>query len=183
MAQGVIYGLTIDVVVMPLFRLWLACLMARNVSVVVCLFLLTAPLAALGGCGKAPPVDQDALVAVERDDLVEIEIGHFAITVLIADDPTRQPDLDKYQESVALHYDLHCLVAQEHEQQVRAFLEEKRGELSDEIIKTCRNANLIDLADPQLQLVRSQLGDFTEEFIGGGMIKRFVFTNVILERF
>jgi len=145
------------------------------------LILLGSALAV--GCEKPASADEEMLLSLEKRDWVEIDLGHFTITVLIADDPTRHPDLDSYQESVALHYQLHCLVGKEHEQRVKTYLEEREGELSDEIIRTCRHANLIDLADPELQLIRSQLRDYTEETIGRGVIKRFVFSDVTLERF
>lgn len=145
------------------------------------LFLLGS--VAIFGCEKSASADEELLFSLEKRDWVEIDLGQFTISVLIADDPTRLPDLTTYQESVALHYQLHCLVAKENEQRVRDYLDERKGELSDEIIRTCRHANLIDLADPELQLIRSQLRDYTEESIGRGVIKRFVFSNVTLERF
>ncbi|PQO32960.1 hypothetical protein [Blastopirellula marina] len=145
--------------------------------------LLALALVAMCGCERAASADEELLLSLEKRDWVEIDLGDFNVSVLVADDPTRQPDLTEYQESVALHYQLHCLVARENEAKVRAFLEERKGEISDEIIRTCRHANLIDLADPELQLIRSQLRDFTEEFMGPGIIKRFVFSNVVLERF
>lgn len=138
---------------------------------------------AICGCEQAASADEELLLSLEKRDWVEIDLGEFNVSVLVADDPTRQPDLTEYQESVALHYQLHCLVARENESKVQAFLEERKGEISDEIIRTCRHANLVDLADPELQLIRSQLRDFTEEFMGPGIIKRFVFSNVVLERF
>ncbi|MEW4564081.1 hypothetical protein AB1K70_16205 [Bremerella sp. JC770] len=137
----------------------------------------------LFGCEKSASADEELLFSLEKRDWVEIDLGHFTISVLIADDPSRHPDLNTYQESVALHYQLHCLVAREQEQRVKTYLEERKGELSDEIIRTCRHANLIDLADPELQLIRSQLRDYTEEAVGRGAIKRFVFSDVTLERF
>ncbi|MBA2116335.1 hypothetical protein [Bremerella alba] len=138
---------------------------------------------AIYGCEKSASADEELLFSLEKRDWVEIDLGHYTISVLIADDPTRLPDFNTYQESVALHYQLHCLVAKEQEHRVRAYLEERKGELSDEIIRTCRHANLIDLADPELQLIRSQLRDYTEEAIGRSAIKRFVFSDVTLERF
>ncbi|WP_146115505.1 MULTISPECIES: hypothetical protein [Pirellulaceae] len=146
------------------------------------LLILLGGLAALG-CEKSASADEELLFSLEKRDWVEIDLGHFTITVLIADDPSRHPDFNTYQESVALHYQLHCLVAKEQEQRVKTYLEQRKGELSDEIIRTCRHANLIDLADPELQLIRSQLRDYTEETIGRGAIKRFVFSDVTLERF
>ncbi|TWT33123.1 hypothetical protein [Blastopirellula retiformator] len=119
----------------------------------------------------------------EKVSWVEIELGDFSITVLAADDPTRMPDLDEYQDSVAIHFNLHCLVEPDDEEKVTESLETKKGRLSDEVIRTCRNANLIDLADPELRLVRAQLRDFSDELIGPSLIKRFVFTNVALERY
>jgi len=145
------------------------------------LVLLT--IVALSGCGEEVVPEEELVLTSEKNDWVEIDLGTFTIAVLIADDPTRQPNYDTYQESVALHYQLHCLVAEGKEEQFREFLENKRGELSDEVIKTCRHANLIDLADPELQLIRSQLRDFSEEFVGRGVVKRFVFSNVVLERY
>ncbi|RCS52691.1 hypothetical protein DTL42_07580 [Bremerella cremea] len=145
--------------------------------------LLVVGALALCGCEQSASADEELLLSLEKRDWVEIDLGDFNVSVLVADDPSRQPDLTEYQESVALHYQLHCLVAQENEEKVKAFLEERKGEISDEIIRTCRHANLIDLADPELQLIRSQLRDFTEEFMGQGVIKRFVFSNVVLERF
>ncbi|QDU73938.1 hypothetical protein Pan97_09380 [Bremerella volcania] len=147
------------------------------------LLLILLGSIAIFGCEKSASADEELLLSLEKRDWVEIDLGYFTITVLIADDPSRHPDFDTYQESVALHYQLHCLVAKEHEQRVRTYLEERKGELSDEIIRTCRHANLIDLADPELQLIRSQLRDYTEETIGRGAIKRFVFSDVTLERF
>lgn len=147
------------------------------------LLLLALAAIAMCGCEQAASADEELLLSLEKRDWVEIDLGEFNVSVLVADDPTRQPDLTEYQESVALHYQLHCLVARENETQVQAFLEERKGEISDEIIRTCRHANLVDLADPELQLIRSQLRDFTEEFMGTGIIKRFVFSNVVLERF
>lgn len=147
------------------------------------LLLILLGSIAIFGCEKAASADEELLFSLEKRDWVEIDLGHFTVTVLIADDPTRHPDFDSYQESVALHYQLHCLVAKEQEQRVMTYLDEQKGELSDEIIRTCRHANLIDLADPELQLIRSQLRDYTEETIGRGVIKRFVFSDVTLERF
>ncbi|MEW4455121.1 hypothetical protein AB1L30_20810 [Bremerella sp. JC817] len=135
------------------------------------------------GCESSAAADEEMLFSLEKQDWVEIDLGHFTISVLIADDPTRQPDLNSYQESVSLNYQLHCLVGKRDETRVKAYLEERKGELSDEIIRTCRHANLVDLADPELQLIRSQLRDYTEEAIGPGTIKRFVFSDVALERF
>jgi len=135
------------------------------------------------GCQQEAPIVDPSVIATENKDWVEIDLGKFTIAVLIADDPTQHPDYNLYQESVALHYHLHCLVAEEDEEEVREFLERKKGELSDEVIKTCRHANLIDLADPELQLIRAQLREFTEDFVGSGVIKRFVFSNVVLERY
>lgn len=146
------------------------------------LLLAVGGLAAVG-CGSDVRAQDELLLPSERKDWSELDLGRFTITVLIADDPTRQPDYEQYQESVALHYRLHCLVAKENEERLKAYMETHKGELSDEIIKTCRHANLIDLADPELQLIRSQLRDFTDEFIGRGMIKRFVFSEVVLERY
>lgn len=145
-------------------------------------------LSALGGlastgCESKVGAEEEILLPSERKDWVEIDLGQFTITVLIADDPSRQPDFEQYQESVALHYRLHCLVAKENEQRVQQYLEKNKGQICDEVIKTCRHANLVDLADPELQLIRSQLRDFTEEFVGRGMIKRFVFSEVSLERY
>lgn len=147
------------------------------------LLLILLGSIAIFGCEKSAAADEELLFSLEKRDWVEIDLGQFSITVLIADDPTRQPDFNSYQESVALNYQLHCLVAKEQEQRVRKYLEDCKGELSDEIIRTCRHANLIDLADPELQLIRSQLRDYTEETIGRGTIKRFVFSDVSLERF
>ena len=135
------------------------------------------------GCESSAAADEEMLFSLEKQDWVEIDLGHFTISVLIADDPTRQPDLNSYQESVSLNYQLHCLVGKRDETRVKAYLEERKGELSDEIIRTCRHANLVDLADPELQLIRSQLRDYTEEAIGPGTVKRFVFSDVALERF
>ncbi|MBI1248791.1 hypothetical protein GC197_13235 [bacterium] len=146
------------------------------------LFLLVGSLAAIG-CEQSASANEELLFSLEKHDWVEIDLGHFTISVLIADDPTRQPDLNSYQESVSLNYDLHCLVSKADEQRVKAYLEQRRGELSDEIIRTCRHANLIDLADPELQLIRSQLRDYSEEEVGRGVIKRFVFSNIALERY
>ena len=145
--------------------------------------LLMVGMLAMCGCEQSASADEELLLSLEKRDWVEINLGDFNVSVLIADDPSRQPDLTEYQESVALHYQLHCLVARENEAKVQAFLKERKGEISDEIIRTCRHANLVDLADPELQLIRSQLRDFTEEFMGPGIIKRFVFSNVVLERF
>lgn len=147
------------------------------------LMLILLGSIAMFGCEKSASADEELLLSLEKRDWVEIDLGHFTISVLIADDPTRHPDFNTYQESVALHYQLHCLVAKEQEQRVKTYLEQRKGELSDEIIRTCRHANLIDLADPELQLIRSQLRDYTEENIGRGAIKRFVFSDVALERF
>lgn len=147
------------------------------------LLLILLGCIAIFGCEKSASADEELLLSLEKRDWVEIDLGRFTITVLIADDPNRHPDFNTYQESVALHYQLHCLVAKEQEQRVRTYLEDSKGELSDEIIRTCRHANLIDLADPELQLIRSQLRDYTEETMGRGLIKRFVFSDVTLERF
>ncbi len=147
------------------------------------LLLILVGCLGIFGCEQSASADEEMLFSLEKRDWVEIDLGHFTISVLIADDPTRHPDFSTYQESVALHYQLHCLVAKENEQRVQDYLEECKGELSDEIIRTCRHANLIDLADPELQLIRSQLRDYTEEKIGRGTIKRFVFSDVTLERF
>lgn len=147
------------------------------------LLLILLGCLAVMGCEKSASADEELLLSLEKRDWVEIDLGHFTISVLIADDPSRHPDFNTYQESVALHYQLHCLVAKEQEQRVKDYLEQCKGELSDEIIRTCRHANLIDLADPELQLIRSQLRDYTEDSIGRGAIKRFVFSDVTLERF
>lgn len=137
----------------------------------------------LPGCGSDEEIDPEKLYNLQREDSVEIDLGEYTITVLIADDPTRLPDLTRYQESVALRFQLHCLVSTKHEARAHKVLEEKRGQIADEVIRTCRTANLVDLADPQLKLIRAQLRDFTEELIGRGLIKRFVFTDVVLERY
>ncbi|MEX1040987.1 MAG: hypothetical protein WDZ51_10170 [Pirellulaceae bacterium] len=150
--------------------------------IAVALILVLSPLV-LPGCGSEEELGPEKLYNLQRDDGVEIDLGEYTITVLIADDPTRLPDLTRYQESVALRFQLHCLVPAKHEARVRKILEEKRGRISDEVIRTCRSANLIDLADPQLKLIRAQLRDFTEELIGRGLIKRFVFTDIVLERY
>lgn len=155
----------------------------KLVSLVRAGLVLLLSLVVLSGCGSDDEVDPEKLYNLQRDDSVEIDLGEYTITVLIADDPTRLPDLTRYQESVALRFQLHCLVAAKHEARVRKALEEKRGQISDEVIRTCRSANLVDLADPQLKLIRAQLRDFTEELIGRGLIKRFVFTDVVLERY
>lgn len=154
----------------------------RLTTIVVAIVVALCGLA-LAGCESKVDAEEDLLLPSERKNWVEIDLGQFTITVLIADDPSRQPDFEQYQESVALHYRLHCLVAKENEEHVKRYLEENKGQISDEIIKTCRHANLVDLADPELQLIRSQLRDFTEEFVGRGMIKRFVFSEVSLERY
>lgn len=145
--------------------------------------LIVAGCVVLCGCEQPASADEELILSLEKRDWAEIDLGEFNVSVLIADDPTRQPDLTEYQESVALHYHLHCLVDEKDEDRVREFLEQRKGEMSDEIIRTCRHASLVDLADPELQLIRSQLRDFTEEFMGHGIIKRFVFSDVVLERF
>ncbi|MCC9607468.1 hypothetical protein LOC68_12620 [Blastopirellula sp. JC732] len=143
-----------------------------------------AALASAFGCGsnKSQKTTFEPWIE-EKVSWVEIELGEFSITVLAADDPTRMPNLDEYQDSVAIHFSLHCLVDPADEAKVKELLETKKGRLSDEVIRTCRNANLIDLADPELRLVRAQLRDFSDRLIGQSLIKRFVFTNVTLERY
>jgi len=155
----------------------------KRASLARAVLVLLVSALVLPGCGSDDEVDPEKLYNLQRDDSVEIDLGEYTITVLIADDPTRLPDLTRYQESVALRFQLHCLVPAKHEARVRKVLEEKRGQISDEVIRTCRSANLVDLADPQLKLIRAQLRDFTEELIGRGLIKRFVFTDVVLERY
>ncbi|PQO46288.1 hypothetical protein [Blastopirellula marina] len=145
--------------------------------------LVASGCVALCGCENPASADEELILSLEKQDWAEIDLGEFNVSVLIADDPTRQPDLTEYQESVSLHYHLHCMVDEENEERVQEFLDQRKGEMSDEIIRTCRHASLVDLADPELQLIRSQLRDFTEEFMGQGIIKRFVFSDVVLERF
>ncbi|PQO35227.1 hypothetical protein [Blastopirellula marina] len=143
-----------------------------------------AALATAFGCGSSDSSKTSFEPWIEEKvSWVEIELGDFSITVLAADDPTRMPDLDEYQNSVAIHFNLHCLVDPNDEAKVKELLETKKGRLSDEVIRTCRNANLIDLADPELRLVRAQLRDFSDQLIGPSLIKRFVFSNVTLERY
>lgn len=143
-----------------------------------------AALASAFGCGSSESSKASFEPWIEEKvSWVEIELGEFSITVLAADDPTRMPDLDEYQNSVAIHFSLHCLVDPKDEAKVKELLESKKGRLSDEVIRTCRNANLIDLADPELRLVRAQLRDFSDQLLGTNLIKRFVFSNVTLERY
>ncbi|MFI4877089.1 MAG: hypothetical protein ACIALR_17175 [Blastopirellula sp. JB062] len=143
-----------------------------------------AALASAFGCGSSEP-DRQAFQPwiEEKVNWVEIELGEFSITVLAADDPTRMPDLNEYQTSVAIHFHMHCLVDPDDKAKVVELLETRKGRLSDEVIRTCRNANLMDLADPELRLVRAQLRDYSDQLIGPSWIKRFVFTNVTLERY
>ncbi|EAQ82631.1 hypothetical protein [Blastopirellula marina] len=143
-----------------------------------------AALASAFGCGSSKPAPTSFEPWIEEKvSWEEIELGEFSITVLAADDPTRMPDLDEYQNSVAIHFNTHCLVDPNDKAKVVEILESRKGRLSDEVIRTCRNANLIDLADPELRLVRAQLRDFSDQLVGPSLIKRFVFTNVTLERY
>lgn len=147
-------------------------------GVLLCGLLLTIN----SGCGSSEASTTD-IWASEQNDWVEIKIEKFTIAMLIADDPSQQPDFTKYQDSVALHFTLLCLVAPEDVNKASVLLQDKKGQLSNEVIKMCRNASLVDLADPEFRLVRAQLRDYTEELLGPGIIKGYIFSGATLERY
>jgi hypothetical protein len=146
-------------------------------------FLLSSLLLTMiSGCGSSE-ASATNIWESDNNDWVEIKIERFTIAVLIADDPSQQPDLTKYQDTVALHFTLLCLVAPDDVNKVSVLLQDKKGQLSNEVIRTCRNTSLVDLADPEFRLVRAHLRDFTEDLVGPGLIKRYIFSGVTLERY
>ncbi len=146
------------------------------------LLLCSCLLVSIGGCA-ASEVAAESEIDSERNDWIEIKIDDYTVAVLVADDPAKQPDFNKYQESVALHFTLLCLVRPDDITEITTILSDKKGQLSDEIIRTCRNASLIDLADPDLRLIRAHMREFTEELIGPNRIRQYVFSGVSLEKY
>lgn len=135
---------------------------------------LGAIACALGAIGcsedKAPIAFDEISKLPVREELVEMNLGHFIIPVSMeagADDED-----DGYANLLQLKFDLVAIVDPTREYQVKQLMERHKGKIRDEVIRVCRNTARDDLLESEWATLKAHLLDAIQPLIGGQAIRR-----------
>ena len=105
-----------------------------------------------------------------KEELVEIEVGHFIIPVsLKAPENSPNPNL---KTPIQLQFDLVAIVPPEKVDRVTYLMDRHRGKIRNEVIRVCRTTSRKDLLESEWSTVKAHLLDAIQPLMGGRAIRR-----------
>lgn len=142
---------------------------------------LAAMLVAVCGCAeekKSTVFDEISRMPL-REELVELDLGHFFIPVpIVLESATERFEPDNLMQ---IEFTLFAVVDPDRLSMVKRVRERNEGRIRNRVIRVCRNTPRDDLLEPELSTLKAHLLDDLQPLIGGPAVRRVGVRHVTLD--
>jgi hypothetical protein len=132
------------------------------------------------GCGSRSTFQFDELDVSRAHLLNEVSLGSYRVPVPIKQD--RSNDNAPRRNQYRFDFELHALVAPEHESNLAGNWQRHEGMIRDRVIRVCRNATVAELREPELATLKARLMDALQAQLGERDVRRLLLTEVTTQQ-